>query len=181
MSYLRTLIDRIRDRDQWPDFDRPYFLDELNSIADEAYESRSIHGYLAALLVYHQLTEEMLRLLLQYSEFFVQLELAPTEIHFPIPEKAMFGRLIEAAKSAIEFEHKAELLALAQSINRGRIELVHGLTKQETAEVIGEKVEAVKAHFEEFYAKFIDAQDWFLLCFKDLRKDKDWEELLSEE
>ncbi len=181
MSYLQTLVARITDRDQWPDFDRPYFLDELNGIADEAYDSRTVHGYLAALLVYHQLTEEMLRLLLQLSEFLVQLELAPTEIHFPIPEKAMFGRLLEAAKFAIEFENKADLLSLAQAINRDRIDLVHGLTKQETSEAIDQKVQAVKAHFEEFYAKFVEAQDWFLLSFKDLRKDRDWEELLVEE
>lgn len=181
MPYLESLIARIKDRDQWPDFDRPYFLDELNGIADEAYDSNTVHGYLAALLIYHQLTEEMLRLLLEYSEFFVQLELAPIEIHFPVPEKAMFGRLLEVAKSSMEFENKTELLSLAQSINQGRIELVHGLTKQESPEAISQKAQRVKARFEDFYDKFIEAQDWFLLCFKDLRKDRDWEELLADE
>jgi len=181
VSYLESLIARIQDRDQWPDFDRPYFLDELNGIADEAYESNSVYGYLAALLIYHQLTEEMLRLLLEYSEFFVQIELAPIEIHFPIPEKAMFGRLLEATKSSMEFENKTELLSLAQVIYRGRIEFVHGLTKQEGTQEIGQKVQQVKAHFEDFYGKFVEAQDWFLLCFKDLRKDRDWDEMLSGE
>jgi hypothetical protein len=181
MPYLNSLVARIKNRDRWPDFDRPYFLDELNAIADEAYDSNTVHGYLAALLVYHQLTEEMLRLLLEYSEFFVQLELAPIEIHFSIPDKVMFGRLLDAAKSSMEFENKKELLSLAQSINRGRIDLVHGLTKQENPEAINLKARLVKAQFEEFYAKFVEAQDWFLLCFKDLRKDQDWNELLAEE
>ena len=181
MPYLESLITQIKDPDQWPDFDRPYFLDELNSLADEAYGSNTVHGYLAALLIYHQLTEEMLRLLLEYSEFFVQLELAPIEIHFPIPEKAMFGRVLESAKTAMEFENKTELLSLAQSINRGRIELVHGLTKQENPEAISQKAQLVRSLFEDFYDKFAETQEWFLLCFKDMRKDRDWDELLADE
>nr|MBL8412664.1 hypothetical protein [Dechloromonas sp.] len=181
MEYLENLVAKINHRDQWPDFDRPYFLDELNGIADDAYELNTVHGYLAGLLIYHQLTEEMLRLLLQYSEFYVQLSLAPVEIHFPIPDKAMFGRLLDAAKSSMDFENKADLLFLAQKINTGRIELVHGLTKQEDSSAINSKAQNVKLLFDEFYTKFIKAQDWFLLCFKDFRKNVEWEELLVDQ
>lgn len=180
-SYIESLVQRIRDRDEWPDFDRPYFLDELNGLADDAFATKTLHGYLAALLIYHQLTEEMLRLLLQYSEFFVQLELAPIEIHFPVPEKAMFGRVLDAMRAAMEFENKSELVSLAQEINKERIDLVHSLTKQESVEAIAHKVGKAKARFEAFYSKFVDTQDWFLLSFKDLRKDRDWDEILSEE
>ncbi|MEO6023701.1 MAG: hypothetical protein ABIP64_11395 [Burkholderiales bacterium] len=67
--------------ERWPDFDRQYFLDELNAIADEAYDSKTTRGYLVALLIYHQLTEEMPCLLLDHIEFYVQLQLAPVEIH----------------------------------------------------------------------------------------------------
>lgn len=181
MPYLDSLITRIKDHSQWPDFDRPHYLGELNTIADEAYESNTVHGYLAALLIYHQLTEEVLRLLLQYSEFFVQLNLAPIEIHFPIPEKAMFGRILDAAKASMEFENKKELLSLAQSINQGRIELVHGLTKQESPAAIGQKAQQVKKQFDAFFTLFAESQDWFLSCLKDIRKDRDWDELLAGE
>ena len=102
MTYLGSLTTRIKEHSQWPDFYRSHYLAELNTIADEAYESNTVHGYLAALLIYHQLTEEALRLLLQYSEFLVQLNLAPIEIHFPIPEKAMFGRILDDADSILK-------------------------------------------------------------------------------
>jgi len=181
MPYLDQLIARIKNRDQWPDFDRPHYLAELNTIADDAYDSGTTHGHLAALLIYHQLTEEILRLLLQYSEFLVQLRLAPIEIHFPIPEKAMFGRLLEAVRASMEFEHKKEILKLAQAINQGRVELVHSLTKQENAAAISQKTKQVKEKFEDFFKLFSDSQDWFLVCLKDMRKDTDWDELLADE
>ena len=181
MTYIDQLIQKIKDRDKWPEFDRPHFLEELNAIADEAIESDTVHGYLAALLIYHQLTEEMIRLLLECSEFFVQLSIAPAEIHFPIPEKAMFGRLLDSAKSSIDFENRDELIALAQVINKDRIDLVHGLTKQESLDKVKEKVLRTKAKFDEFFSMFSNSRDWFLLCFKDLRKDNEWDDLLSEE
>lgn len=179
MPYLNSLISRIQDSDQWPDFDRPDFLDELNAIADRSYDTNTVEGYLAALLIYHQLTEEMLRLLLECCEFFVQLQLAPIEIHFPLPEKAMFGRLVEATKNAMEFENKTELIALSQQINQDRIALVHGITKQETTETIGRKVKQVRTRFDDFHSKFTDTRDWFYLCFKDMRKDGEWDDLLG--
>ena len=93
----------------------------------------------------------------------------------------MFGRLMEVAKSSMEFENKSEILLLAQTINRGRIELVHGLTKQENMNEISLKAQRVRADFDEFSAMFVETQDWFHLCFKDLRKDKEWDDLLSDE
>jgi hypothetical protein len=181
MTYIEQLIQRIKAPDKWPEFDRPDFLDDLNEIANKAIESDTVHGYLAALLIYHQLTEEMIRLLLKCSEFFVQLSIAPAEIHFPIPEKAMFGRLLDSAKSSIDFENRDSLIALAQVINKDRIDLVHGLTKQESLDEVKEKVLRTKAKFDEFFSMFNDSRDWFMLCFKDLRKDNEWDDMVSEE
>ena len=178
MSYIARLIHRIKNSGDWPEFDRPDFLDELNTIADEAVESGTVHGYLAALLVYHQLTEEMLRLLLEYSEFFVQLSVAPVEIHFPLPERVMFGRLLESAKSSVNFPGRDELIGLAKAINQDRIELVHGLTKQDSAAKVEETVLQTKTKFDKFFELFSDSRDWFHLSFKDLRKDCEWDELL---
>ena len=122
----------------------------------------------------------MIRLLLECSEFFVQLSIAPAEIHFRIPDKAMFGRLLESAKSSIDFENRDELIVLAHAINKDRIDLVHALTKQESLDSVKEKVLHTKVRFDEFFSLFAESQDWFMLCFKDMRKDNEWEDLRSE-
>jgi hypothetical protein len=65
MNYKIELISTIRDSDTWPSFERPDFLDELDEIANQAFSKNTIEGYLASLLIYHQLSEEMIRLLLK--------------------------------------------------------------------------------------------------------------------
>jgi hypothetical protein len=61
------------------------------------------------------------------------------------------------------------------------MELVHGLTKQESPAAIGQKARQVKEQFDAFFTLFSESQDWFLSCLKDFRKDQDWDELLESE
>ena len=179
-DYHQQLVARIKDRDQWPDFSEPNFLSQLNDLADEAWSKNTVEGYLAALLIYHQLAEEMLRLLLRSAEFLIQLELFPTEIKFPARGNIMFGRVIEALKDTIEFENKEKIIECARSLNERRVSLVHGLTKHSSVSDITTKAREIKKDFDALYSAFEEAHDWLLLCFKDLRKDKDWDEYFRE-
>ena len=74
MEYMRALAAKILDPEKWPNFERADFLDELNGLADAAFDKGTVEGYLAALLIYHQLTDEMLRMVHRWAEFFVQLQ-----------------------------------------------------------------------------------------------------------
>ena len=49
-------------------------LDELNELADKAFEKKTIEGYLASVLIYHQLTEEFIRILIESSTFLYSVE-----------------------------------------------------------------------------------------------------------
>jgi hypothetical protein len=84
MSYERELIITVRDSDKWPSFERGDFLDELDTIANEALSKNTVEGYPASLLIFHQLREEMVRLLLKDAQFFIQLSVFPAK--FVIPE-----------------------------------------------------------------------------------------------
>lgn len=61
MSYAKDLEARLRNRDAWPNFENPDFLDTLEGLAVEASQSETLNGRLAALLIYHQIIEEMTR------------------------------------------------------------------------------------------------------------------------
>lgn len=143
-DYQHELTERIKDSSKWPDFDRLDFLAELNDLADKAWEKGTVEGYLASLLIYHQLAEEILRLFLRSSEFLIQLALFPTEIRFPARERIVFGRVVEALKETVEFANKSEVIKLAQSLNERRVALVHGLTKQSTSRTSGRKQQALR-------------------------------------
>ena len=110
MAYQDDLIHLIKDSNKWPSFDRPDFLIELNVLADDALSKNTIEGYLAALLIYHQLCEEMVRLLLDDAHFFIQLSVFPSEITFPKKNKAMFGQILDELKSTVSFEGKDDFI-----------------------------------------------------------------------
>jgi hypothetical protein len=181
MDYLQQLVNRIKDREQWPQFERPEFLDELNELADNAITKQSIEGYLAALLIYQQLAEEMLKLLLRDHEFFIQLSVFPAEFKFPSRTNIMFGRVVEELKNTITLdEAKFEIIELANKLNQIRIDLVHGLTRIPDLNQVEIMVQEAKTIFDELCKKFDVEHDMFMLAFKDLRKDRDWDEELEE-
>lgn len=165
-------IDQINDSEHWPGFDSPDHLNDLNEIADESFNKHTIEGYLAALLIYHQLCEEMAKLLIEDSRFFIKASIYPSEIEFSSSNKIMFGRTIEQLKETVDFNEKELFIQKCQSFNQVRNSLAHGLTKQTSIVDIKKKLEKIKKIFDEIFELFDSAHDWFCLCFKDFRKDK---------
>jgi hypothetical protein len=94
MSYSETIIARIKNPEKWPAHLRGEFLDELNEIADNAFSKGTIEGYLASVLIYIQISEELVSVLLECCEFFIQLGIFPNEIQFKHGEKRMFGQIL---------------------------------------------------------------------------------------
>ncbi len=171
MSYAKNLITTVGDRNKWPSFERPDFLDELDELANEAFSKDSIEGYLASLLIYHQLCEEMVRLLLRDSHFFIQLSVFPAEILFPKKKKLMFGQLIEELKSTISFGRKEEFIEKCMELNKHRIDIVHHLCKRSSLADLQTQLLKVKELYDEIYELFNDIHEWFRVVFKDFRQD----------
>lgn len=171
MSYSDDLIAAIRDSSKWPSFERPLFLDELADMADGAFAKSSNEGYLASLLIYHQLSEEMVRLLLKDAQFFVQLSVFPAEISFPEKKRLMFGQLIDELRATISFEGKEDFISKCIELNNHRIEVVHRLTKRTSLSDLGVQIAQVKKLHHEIYDLFDGIHDWFRVCFKDFEKD----------
>jgi hypothetical protein len=171
MNYENNLINSVRDSDKWPYFERPGFLDELNEVANEALSKDSVEGYLASLLILHQLCEELIRLLLKDARFFIQLSVFPAKIVFPEKKKLMFGQLIDELKSTISFEEKDKFIEKSINLNKHRNEIVHRLTKQTSLADLKTQVLKAKELYDEIYELFDYIHDEFRVCFKDFKKD----------
>ena len=180
MAYQDNLIRLSKDGNKWPSFDRPDFLIELNVLADDALSKNTIEGYLAALLIYHQICEEMVRLLLEDAHFFIQLSVFPNEITFPKRNKVMFGQILDELKSTISFDGKDDFIKKCDELNTLRIEIVHNLTRQSSVKGIKSQLAKVRILFDEIYQLFDVAHDTWRVAFKDFRKDIDWDEYLTE-
>jgi hypothetical protein len=169
MSYTQKLIDRIQDSSNWPSFDRPGFLGDLNTVADEAFKKATVEGYLAALLIYHQLCEELARLVLESAQFYIQLSVFPAEIDFPQKKRLMFGQLINELRSTISFKNKEAFVEKCLELNEHRIDIVHRLPKRTTLSNVQHQVSEAKRLFDAIYGLFEDTYDFFRVCFHSFR------------
>ncbi|MCG3161039.1 MAG: hypothetical protein JMDDDDMK_02157 [Acidobacteria bacterium] len=171
MTYEADLRRRIQSSDLWPDFERPEFLDDLDSLAEQALNRATVEGALAALLIYHQLSEEMVRLLVRDSQFFIQLAVFPAEISFPNRPRQMFGQLLDDLRHTVSFPERDEILSLCEDINKRRNDLVHRLTRRTTLADILLSVQDVQRCYSSLYQEFEQAHDYFRVSFHSFKKD----------
>ena len=157
------------------------YLDELNELADKFMESGSIEGKIAAVAIYHQLSEHMVCLLINYSIFFIQCSIFPVEYpEWKQKKNSTAGQLLDRLEGCLDFEHKDAFIKKTRELNKRRNETMHGLTKHSSIEQVSLELSTVKNLFDEIYESFDSARDWFFLCYKDFRKDRDWSDMLDE-
>jgi hypothetical protein len=178
-DYIKDLIDKVNDHNKWPSFDRPDFLWELNELADNALKKNSLEGYLAALLIYHQLCEEIIRLLVVDAHFFIQLSVFPSEITFPQKKNPMFGQVLDELRSTVSFQEKDELIKKCEELNKLRIETVHHLTRQNSLKDIKSRLGKVRTLYDEIFELHQVAHDDWRVAFHGFKKDIEWDEYLK--
>ena len=173
MTYQKKIIGKLVDHDNWPWFERPDFLNELNELADKAFKNKTIDGYLAAVLIYHQLTEEFIKILIECSTFYIQLSVYPQEYNDRDLKKKMFGQLIGELKQSVLHEETSELIEKAVKLNDLRIKVVHKLTKNNTISSVEKNCEKVQTIFNEIWKLFMVIYDSYREIFRQFWKNRD--------
>jgi hypothetical protein len=170
-AYSQALKRRLQDRTRWPDFPDAEFLDRLDRAAERALAKRTVEGYLAAVLIYHQLVEEIFRLLLSDAQFHVQLAIFPTPIKFIDRPKKMFGQLQQQLQETLDFPSKDRLLKKSNQLNSLRIGFVHKLTRRASLAGVAKEARKMQRIYGAIFADFEAAHDNFRLIFHDFEKD----------
>ncbi len=173
MAYEDEILKRLEDPDSWPSFERPDFLDDLNQLADDSFESKTVEGYLASVLIYQQLTEEFIRILIECSTFYIQLRVFPQEYQNRNLNKKMFGQLIQELTQSVIDENIRKIVEKSNELNNTRIQIVHKLTKNDTINQISEQCKSIKSTFDDIWELFDEVYDNYRVTFKDFRKDID--------
>ena len=173
MAYKDDILIKLEDPNKWPGFERPEFLDELNELADSSFEKKTIEGYLASVLIYHQLTEELIRILIESSTFYIQLSVFPQEFQDRKLKNKMFGQLIQELNQSILDEKIHIFVEKAINLNSLRIEIVHRLTTSDTIKKVKKQCEKVQIIFNEIWKLFDEIYDNYRVTYKDFKKDID--------
>ena len=173
MVYENGILKKLEDSDNWPGFERPDFLDDLNQLADNSFESKTVEGYLASVLIYQQLTEEFIRILIECSTFYIQLRVFPQEYQNRNLKKKMFGQLIQELTQSVIDENIRKIVEKSNELNNNRIQIVHKLAKNDTINKISEQCINIKSTFDEIWELFDEIYDNYRVTFNDFRKDID--------
>lgn len=176
MTYKEELKIKLNDREKWPNFKNPEFLQSLNDLADSSYGKKTVEGYLASLLIYHQLTEEMTRILIKCSDFMIQIRVYPQEFQEKDLSGKMFGQLIQILKQSINDDETKKFIQRAQELNKLRIRMVHKLIGKLTLEEIKRQCRKSKYQFDKIYTLFSDIHDTYSATYGDFRDnyEEEW-------
>ena len=136
MAHVDKILTKLENSDNWPGFEHPDFFDELNELADKAFERKTVKGYLASILIYYQISEELIRILIECITFYIQLSVFPQEFQDRKLKNKMFGLLIQELNQSVFNDEIHQLLDKAYKLNALRIEVVHRLTTTETEQKI---------------------------------------------
>lgn len=180
MAYKHELIARIKDFNRWPEFGRPDFLEELNKVGDEAFLKGTVEGYLASILIYHQLTEEIIKLLLECCDFLIQVAIFPAEIQFRRNDRRMFGHILDDLEKSVSFEKKEEFIRKCKELNEIRIRMVHRLTRKSSLQDIKEQSSQIKHIFDTILHLFGDISDDFRISFNSYKKNGEWDDWIED-
>jgi hypothetical protein len=181
MSYQTDLLKKMETAG-WPNFDRADFLAELDIIAGIMFERHTTEGYLASLLIYQQLIEEMLKLLVKYSNVVVQCSVFPQEINFPERRNGlMLGQVISQLESGLMDDNIKNLIKVSRSFAELRNRLVHRITAKTDEADIKRQARQGKKYHDQIFTLFDAILDNYRLTLKEYHKNyEEYKELIEE-
>ena len=173
MSYLKNIIQKLSDNEQWPHFEKGDFLDDLNELADKSFANNSTEGYLSALLIYHQICEEMIKLLIESSTFLIQLSIFPQQYKNRHLKDKMFGQLINELNYSIIDNETILFISKCQELNKIRINMVHKITLTNSINEISIQSQKAQNIFNEIFSLFETINDNYRASFSYYKKNID--------
>lgn len=179
-NYQKMILERLSNSDNWPWFSNSEFLGELEEVANDMFNKWTLEWYLASFLIYIQLSEEMIKVIIESYYFYLQCTIFPNEIKIPEYKKLTFWQLISELDKIMITDWILELVNECKKLNENRNKIIHKITKKSNLKTIEDITKKWKEHFEKIYEIFENEYDMYRLSFKDEKKYIDEKEELIE-
>lgn len=153
----------------------------LLELAKESKDSSSISSKIGGMLIFNQITEQLLKEVIVSSIAYVKAEIWPTDVEFSISiSKATFGKLIEFFKQfAIKQNNSEELVKFLEKLNVSRNEIVHKLFDIDEVALLGKKLDKYGELAESVIVLLMKYYSGICEYFYDLDRRVDFEDLLE--
>ena len=103
MNYEERLVKSVKNPDGYLWFEDSSTFSYLDGIADDSYRKGTTEGYFTAAIIYHQLTEKILLMLITYSDLIIQASIYPEKLDISYDDLDSFGKLFNRLKTTIVF------------------------------------------------------------------------------
>jgi hypothetical protein len=179
MKYEEKLVKSVKNPDVYIGFDDRDSLSYLDGIADDSYHKKTTEGYITAAIISHQLTEQILLLLVKYSDLLIKARIYPARLDTAYQHLDTFGKLIERHATTVVFQNKSIILRNARAINKSRIQIVHKLKELKHEANINPLAKKIRDDFESLFHDWPKAMAWFYKQLDSLKTQKIWQDLLT--
>ncbi len=174
MYYEKDLINELLHPDVYMFENYMQGINELEGVASDTFENKSIEAKITSLFIYYQVTEEILAFVLRYCDLIVRGSIYPLRFTNKMDSRAGFAKCLKLIEMTIEFESKSELLDAARQLGELRNSLGHKIVSEYSKPEFDCESDIMKV--KEFFAKISEcqakAQIWFLDEIKRIRTRK---------
>lgn len=174
MDYEEKLLRSIYNPEAYVGFEDSNSLSQIHGIAEDSYFSKTLEGYYAAAIIYHQLTQEILLFLIKYSDLLIQSKLYPEKINTYYSELNSFSSVINRFKICLVFQNKDKILKHSLELNDRRVKLVHNISNFRGRDEIERSAIEIHNLFEIIFKDWRQASGWFYDKFNMIKSDKKW-------
>ncbi len=170
MKYDEELVKQLINPHGYLYFPDSSIHSYLDGIADDAYHKNEADGYIAALSIWHQLSEEILRVLYRYSQLLIKASLYPVKLDEKEIIPISMGALIEVNKQCVVYNRKSIILTNSKKLNNLRNDIFHHIIKHPTENEIIQKVIVAKTYYDTIFKEWREAMHWFYKEFDRIKK-----------
>lgn len=173
MCYEDNILKKIKDSNKRPSFENNYVLDTLDQYAEDFFKKNTIEWYLWCLLIYHQISEEMIKILNNCSDFLIQCNVYPNQYKNQKKngKKKTYGFFLQELKNGITNDEINEFIEKCQKLNELRNSFFHEITEKSELKNFKEEIKKSKRIFKEIYNLFENIYDYYRISFHDVKKD----------
>lgn len=179
MKYEEELARKLINPDGYLWFEDSSSFSYLEGIAIDAYAKKTTEGFFTAAIIYHQLTEHILTLLIRYSDLIIQANVFPVKMDLHLRYDDSFGKLLIRHKNTVDFKNKSKILKRADEINNNRIKLVHEIHKLVNEDNINPLATSIRDNFNNLFSEWKEAMYWCYNEIKKLKKQTKWEKIVE--
>ena len=152
--YRTNLLNELNDRSNFPDIGFAKNLDSIEVEAEIMFSKNTIEGYISSMIIYHQIIDELIKILIKCSRYYIQLRLFPYKINKRITKRNLTKNLLEELTNLL-LNPKIELfIKKCYELNELRNKTVHRLITVKSVKSTLVQCKKVKRLFKEIFKLF---------------------------